>query len=98
MSGPEKPKVIGEEWSDERVKGFLATTQDYLALVKAYRAMRAEDFERYVRFFVEAGRDLNTVNDDGQTILDHISEHARGTPYAQALKNAGAQPAPKTGG
>lgn len=24
MSGPDKPKVIGEEWSDERVRSFLA--------------------------------------------------------------------------
>ena len=24
MSGPDKPKVIGEEWSDERVKSYLA--------------------------------------------------------------------------
>ena len=23
MSGPDKPKVIGEEWSDERVRSFL---------------------------------------------------------------------------
>lgn len=100
MSGPEKPKVIGEEWSDERVKSFLAITspdeddnRDYFTLVKAYRAMRAQDFERFVLFFVDAGRNLNAVNGDGQTILDHISEHRRGTDYAQALKNAGALPA-----
>ncbi|OEY66150.1 PA4642 family protein [Marinobacter sp. X15-166B] len=104
MSGPEKPKVIGEEWSDERVKSFLATTPydsadnpDYFALVKAYRAMRAEDFERYVGFFVAAGRDLNAVNADGQTILDHISEHARGTAYARALQQAGALSAAQIG-
>ena len=26
MSGPDKPKVIGEEWSDERVKSYLDLT------------------------------------------------------------------------
>ena len=51
MSGPDKPKVIGEEWSDERVKSFLAIkpydtaiNADFNALLKAYQAMTAEDF------------------------------------------------------
>lgn len=64
MSGPDKPKVIGEEWSDERIRGFLdivpydpAINADYHVLLKAYRAMRAEDFERFIGFFVAAGRD-----------------------------------------
>jgi hypothetical protein len=98
MSGPDKPKVIGEEWSDERVKGFLALepydaaiNADFNALQKAYHAMRAEDFERFVGFFVEAGRDLNAVNDHGETILDIISQHGRSTVYADTLKAAGAK-------
>jgi hypothetical protein len=98
MSGPDKPKVIGEEWSDERVKGFLAIepydraiNPDFNALLKAYQAMRAEDFERFVGFFVEAGRDLNAVNERGETILDLISQHRRSTAYADTLKQAGAQ-------
>jgi hypothetical protein len=98
MSGPDKPKVIGEEWSDERVKGFLAIepydrtiNQDFNALLKAYQAMRAEDFERFIGFFVEAGRDLNAVNDQGETILDLISQHRRSTAYADTLRAMGAQ-------
>lgn len=96
MSGPDKPKVIGEEWSDERVKSYLITRPDgghldYTALLKAYEAMRAEDFERFVGFFVEAGGDLNAVNDSGETILDRIAEHRKGLDYARALENAGAK-------
>lgn len=98
MSGPDKPKVIGEEWSDERVKSFLAIepydsgiNPDFNALQKAYHAMRAEDFQRFINFFVEAGRDLNAVNDQGETILDIISQHRRSTAYAQALTDAGAR-------
>ncbi len=97
MSGPDKPKVIGEEWSDERVKSFLAitpynsdTNADFNALIKAYQAMIAEDFERFVGFFVEAGRDLNAVDENGETILDLVSRHRRSTAYAQILKKAGA--------
>lgn len=98
MSGPDKPKVIGEEWSDERVKSFLAiepydmaVNADYNALLKAYQAMRAEDFERFIRFFAESDRDLNAVNDQGETILDLISQHRRSTAYADILKAAGAR-------
>ncbi|EMP54602.1 hypothetical protein MSNKSG1_14872 [Marinobacter santoriniensis NKSG1] len=98
MSGPDKPKVIGEEWSDERVKSFLAiepydrsVNVDFEVLLKAYRAMRAEDFERFIGFFVEAGRDLNAPDESGRTLLDQISEHRRGGAYAEALERAGAQ-------
>ena len=98
MSGPDKPKVIGEEWSDERVKGFLdlqpydaAENADYNALLKAYQAMRAEDFERFIRFFVAEGRDLNATGAEGETILDLISRHRRSVDYARVLENAGAK-------
>lgn len=98
MSGPDKPKVIGEEWSDERVKSFLAITPydsrinaDFNALIKAYQAMIAEDFERFVGFFVEEGRDLNAIDENGETILDLVSRHRRSTAYADILRKAGAQ-------
>lgn len=98
MSGPEKPKVLDEEWSDERVKSFLflspydaRVNPDFHVLIKAYQAMRAEDFERFVGFFTEAGRDLNAVGEGGQTILEHILEHRRSVEYAKVLKAAGAQ-------
>ncbi|OZB12454.1 MAG: hypothetical protein B7X58_11495 [Marinobacter sp. 34-60-7] len=98
MAGPDKPKVIGEEWSDERVRSFLDLTPwdtsinaDYFVLNKAYEAMRAEDFERFVGFFVAAGRDLNAENEHGQTMLDRISQHRRSKAYAEALANAGAE-------
>ena len=97
MSGPDKPKVIGEEWSDERVKSFLAiepadaaVNADFLTLQKAYQAMRAEDFERFIGFFVAAGRNLDAVGESGDTILEHILKHRRSVAYADALKAAGA--------
>ncbi|MCM0613925.1 PA4642 family protein [Marinobacter sediminum] len=98
MSGPDKPKVIGEEWSDERVKSFLAIepydeaeSTDFNALLKAYQAMRAGDFERFIGFFVDAGRNLDAVNEKGETMLDRISEHRKGGEYARVLKSAGAK-------
>ncbi|WP_166268660.1 PA4642 family protein [Marinobacter caseinilyticus] len=104
MSGPEKPKVIGEEWSDERVKGFLFLSPydarinpDFHVLIKAYQAMRAGDFERFIGFFTAAGRDLNGTNENGETILDHILQHRRSVEYAKALQAAGAKTAAEAG-
>lgn len=98
MSGPEKPKIIGEEWSDERVRSFLDLKPyredldaDYFVLLRAYESMRAEDFERFIKFFVESGRNLNAVNEQGETILDRVSEHRRSIDYARTLKQAGAK-------
>lgn len=100
MSGPEKPKVIGEEWSDERVKSFLFLSphdarinSDHYVLIKAYEAMRAEDFERFLGFFVAAGRDINARDEHGETMLEHVSRHRRMTAYAEALRKAGAKKA-----
>ncbi|SFL94088.1 PA4642 family protein [Marinobacter zhejiangensis] len=97
MSGPEKPKVIGEELNDERIKDFLNLrpysaddNPDYFVLIRAYQSLRAGDFERFVGFFKEAGRDLNALSNDGQTILDHISEHGRSAEYVPCLVSAGA--------
>lgn len=96
MSGPDKPKVLDEEWSDERVKSHLPSQSsvkesDYTAMLKAYRAMRADDFERFVGFFVADGGDLNATDEAGETFLDHVSQHRKGADYARALEQAGAK-------
>ena len=98
MSGPDKPKVLDEVWSDKRVKSFLdlepydkSLQADHFVLLRAYEAMRAEDFERFVGFFVAAGRNLDATDEHGETMLDRISKHGRSGDYARALKNAGAK-------
>ncbi|WP_097459537.1 PA4642 family protein [Mangrovitalea sediminis] len=100
MSGPDKPKVLDEEWSDERIQGFLflspydkSIDPDYHVLIRAYQAMRADDFRRFLVFFAEAGRNINAVDGFGQTLLDRVSQHRKGTEYAQALRDFGAQDA-----
>lgn len=92
-----QPATRNEEWSDERIKAFLAmpapegVPQDYHALLKAYRGMLPEQFERFVEFFVEAGRDINVPLHNGSTFLDHVSEHRSSTAYRDILVNAGAR-------
>jgi hypothetical protein len=97
MSGPSQPKVVDEDWSDERVKSFLditpydETDPDYHVLLKAYQGMIPENFERFVAFFVEANRNINACSLSGQSILQHVSGHSRSAAYVDILKNAGAE-------
>lgn len=96
MVKKDKVKVLGEEWSDERVKGFLNTkpvpgeSEDFHILLTAYRGMEAEKFSRFVTFFVEAGRDLNAINQRGETIHSIVSQHACSAEYKDALARTGA--------
>ena len=52
----DKQKVIGEPMTDEQIKVFLdfppedGENPDFHVLLKAYRALRVEDFERFVAF------------------------------------------------
>ncbi len=92
----DKQKVLGEVFDDDRVKGFLNVQQqgeldqDYIALERAYRGMKAENFASFVRFFCEDDRNINAFNNEGKTLLQVISEHRHSGDYVAALKNAGA--------
>ncbi len=87
MSGPSKPSVTDEVWTDERVKSFLALPgvgadgADFTVLLKAYRGMRASDFERFLRFFIEAGRDVYATDHRGRTIWSIMEKHRPGAEF-----------------
>ncbi len=89
--------VRDEEWSDERLKGFLqllppeGMPRDYAILLKAYRGMTAELFARFVPFFIEAGHNINAELGNGSTFLDHVREHRKSAAYADILEQAGAR-------
>jgi hypothetical protein len=93
----DKPKVIVESFDDERIRAFLQVVPhgglslDYCALEKAYRGMNAENFTTFVRFFVEAGLDINAAGSDGKSLAETIKGHRHGDKYLEALRNAGAK-------
>ena len=72
----DKKKVVGEPMTDEQIKVFLdfppedGENPDFHVLLKAYRALRAEDFERFVAFFQAQNRDIRATDDRGRTLLD----------------------------
>lgn len=96
MSGPTQPKVEDEQWTDERIAGFLSlkpqddTTVDYHVLIQAYQHMTPDFFGRFIKMFVAAGRDLNAPSLQGATILKRIAEHVSSIEYANILREHGA--------
>jgi FMN phosphatase YigB (HAD superfamily) len=91
----DKEKVHDEVWTETRIREFLDVqpaahiNADFHALIKAYQAMRAEDFEQFVEFFIELKRDINSKDPQGRTALSYIREHRTSTDYAAVLEKHG---------
>ena len=96
MLRKDKAKVIDEVWTEERVREFLhllpvsGRDPDFHILLRSYQSMRAEDFQKLVGFFLEAGGNLNAAGPDGRTVLDIIETHRNSRAYADILRDAGA--------
>jgi len=88
----DKQKVLGEVFDDERIKTFLdydapqGIDADFHVLEKAYRGMRAENFQTFLKFFSAAKRNINATNQQGQTLLDIAATHRHAEDYVAALK------------
>src|SRR5690606_18909134 len=93
----DKEKVLGEVFNEERIKTFMNYTAptginaDYHVLEKAYRGMRGENFETFLRLFVEAGKDVNAIGPEGKTLLQIVKSHRNSEEYITALEAVGAQ-------
>ena len=89
----DKKQLIGDEIGDDQIKLFLdfepvdATSPSLHKLIKAYRGLRIDDFERFLGFFKEAGLDLDGKDEHGQTFVDLIKDQrnaaAAGTATAR---------------
>lgn len=94
----DKEQVIDEVWTEARIREFLhvqpaeEVEADFHMLRKAYTAMRLEDFEDFVGYFLEEGRDLNAPDPQGRTVLSYLKEHRRATGYIEVLERNGARP------
>jgi hypothetical protein len=92
----DKAKVLDEQWDDNRVASFLEPRPgdgphaDHRILLRAYQSMRDKDFARFLPLYCAAGRDLNASGAEGKTVLEEVSEHHYGKPYAELLRTHGA--------
>lgn len=90
----DKKQVIGDEIGDEQIKPFLdfepvdATSPSLHKLIKAYRGLRIDDFERFLGFFVEAGYDVDGKDEQGHTFVNLIEDHRNAADYIELIKKA----------
>jgi hypothetical protein len=90
----DKKQVIGEEIGDEPIKLFLgvepvdATPPSLHKLVKAYRSLRIDDFERFIGFFVAAGYDLNAKDAQGNDFIALINDQRFAESYIEIINTA----------
>ncbi|WP_043246432.1 PA4642 family protein [Pseudomonas solani] len=90
----DKKQVIGEEITEDSIKLFLtvepadATPPSLHKLVKAYRGLRIDDFERFLQFFLEAGYDLGAKDAQGNDFVALIKDQRLAEPYIEAVQAA----------
>ena len=94
---PDKVKIIDEEWTDEHIQSFIHILPpkqsgedvkgdpDYYVLLRAYQAMRVADFDRFLDFFTESGRDLNAKGPTGENLIAYIQNHRKAKPFIEAM-------------
>ena len=50
--------------------------------------MRAYDFERLIALFLEDGRNINALNENGKTLLDLVRENPVSVDFVHILEDA----------
>lgn len=92
----DKKQVIGEDMTDEQIRRLLTAEppagidRDFHCLERAYRGLRAQDFERFLAFFTAEGRNLRAMDARGRTLAEIVAGHANSTDYLSALRTVGA--------
>lgn len=90
----DKKQVIGEEISDDAIKVYLtaepadATPAALHKLIKAYRGLRVDDFERFLGFFIAAGYTLDTRDASGKDFIEHIQDQRQAEAYIDLIRAA----------
>jgi hypothetical protein len=90
----DKKQLIGDEIGDAQVKSFLdfepvdATSPSLHKLIKAYRGLRVNDFERFLVFFREAGYDLDGKDEHGNDFIALIKDQRNADDYIELIEKA----------
>ncbi len=96
MSSKDKEKVIGEDLDTAKIARFLemepygSDSTDFHILLKAYRGLPVEAFERFLEMFKAKQRDINACDPQGRTLLQLATDNQRHPEYVVLLKKFGA--------
>src|SRR5690606_289764 len=92
----DKKKVIGEAMTDDQIRAFLQARPeagedpDFHVLLRAYRSLREDDFQRFLGYFSAEGRNINARGPDDRSLLEITASHRKSSNYIDALRAAGA--------
>lgn len=87
----DKKAVEDEQRTDEQLRFFLnvlppaGVDADFHALEIAYRNMKPDEFERFVGFFREMGRNVQARNPEGKILAEVLKPHRHGEAYIAVL-------------
>lgn len=90
----DKKQLIGDEIGDAQIKLFLdfepvdATAPSLHKLIKAYRGLRVNDFERFLVFFREAGYDFDGKDEHGNDFIALIKDQRNAEEYIELIEKA----------
>lgn len=90
---PDKAKVVDEIWDDARIDSFLDKApmgdenSEFSVMLNAYRSMRAEDFQRFIKAFKARGGDVDAQDIQGRTLFELIASHDKAQPFREALQS-----------
>ncbi|WP_296257876.1 MULTISPECIES: PA4642 family protein [unclassified Pseudomonas] len=90
----DKKQVIGDEIGDAQIKLFLdfepvdATSPSLHKLIKAYRGLRVDDFERFLGFFKQAGYDLDGKDEHGNSFVELIKDQRNSQEYIELVNKS----------
>ncbi|WP_407315077.1 PA4642 family protein [Pseudomonas sp. nanlin1] len=90
----DKKQLIGDEIGDAQIKLFLdfepvdATSPSLHKLIKAYRGLRVDDFERFLVFFKEAGYDLDGRDEQGNDFVALVRDQRNAPEYIELIEKA----------
>lgn len=89
---PDKKAIVDEVWDDARIEGFMhkppmgdGEAGDFSILLYAYRSMRVEDFERFLKVYRAAGKSVDAPDRHGRTLVDHIGSHRKAAPFIEVI-------------
>ena len=89
---PDKKAIVDEVWDDARIEGFMhkppmgdGETPDFSILLYAYRSMRVEDFERFLKVYRAAGKSVDAPDQHGRPLVDHIGNHRKAAPFIEVI-------------
>lgn len=90
----DKKQVIGDAIGDDAIRLFLQpepaddTPPALHKLIKAYRGLRVDDFERFLVFFKEAGYDLGATDAQGRDFIALVADQRQAQPYIELIRGA----------